>query len=158
MTFKTVTTSEEETRGLAARLGRKAQPGDVICLSGNLGSGKTTFVQGFAKGAGFRGNTASPTFGLLRQYSAPRLRIYHADFFRVESRELANLGVEEWLQDPKGICLIEWPEAAKRLLPSDRLEVSLKHRKEYARALTFTGLGPRSALWVKAALSSVRRA
>lgn len=152
MTFRTVSRSEEETRRLAARLGRKTRPRDLICLFGPLGSGKTTFVQGFARGAGFRGNTASPTFGLLRQYPARRMRIYHADFFRIESRELANLGMEEWLQDPKGVCLIEWPEAANRLLPADRVEIAFAHRKEGGRALRFRGLGPRSKQWMELCL------
>ena len=144
MTFKAVTRSEEETRRLAARLGRKARPGDVICLAGPLGSGKTTFVQGFAKGAGFRGRTASPTFGLLRQYPARRLRIYHADFFRIKPGELTNLGMEEWLQDPKGVCLIEWPDVARNVLPADRVEIKFSHRKDGGRAFQVQGLGSRS--------------
>ena len=144
MTFKTVTRNAEETRVLAARLGRKARAGDVICLFGPLGSGKTTFVQGFVKAAGFRGSAASPTFSLLRQYPAHRLRIYHADFFRIQPRELENLGMEEWLEDPEGVSLIEWPEAARQLLPADRVEIAFAHLNDGSRALRFEGMGPRA--------------
>lgn len=130
---------------MAARLGKRAEAGDVICLRGPLGSGKTTFVQGFAQGAGFQGSTASPTFGLLRQYEAKRFRIYHADFFRLDKKDLPNLGIEEWIADPDGLCLIEWPEIVGPMLPGDRLEIEFAHRKEGGRNLTFRDHGPRSA-------------
>ena len=144
MTVRKSTRSAEETKRLAGRIGRRAEPGDVLCLRGPLGSGKTTFVQGFAKGAGFRGNTASPTFGLLRQYSARRGRIYHADFFRLAPKDLPNLGIEEWMGDPRGLCLVEWPDVARGFLPADRLEIDFAHLKNGGRSLTFVSRGPRS--------------
>lgn len=144
-----VSRHEDETRALGLRLGKAAEPGDVICLKGPLGSGKTTFVQGFAQGAGFKGKTASPTFGLLRQYRAKRVTIYHADFFRLAEKDLPNLGIEEWLADPKGVCLIEWPEIVGGLLPEDRLEIEFAHREDGGRDLAVTIRGPRSSRLLK---------
>lgn len=138
-----VTRSEEETRRLGARFGKRARPGDLVLLKGVLGSGKTTFVQGFARGAGYKGKTASPTFGLARLYRAGKVNLHHLDLYRVAARELGNLGLEDYLDDPQGICVIEWPEAAAQSLTPDRLEIAFAHRPD-GRALTLKAMGPRS--------------
>lgn len=124
------TRSPEETERLAAGLAKRSKPGDVICLIGPLGSGKTTFAKGFARGAGFKGDVTSPSFGLVREYRAGRRTVYHMDLFRVAPREIPNLGLEEYFADPRGICLIEWPGAARRILPKRRLEIRFSHRKD----------------------------
>ena len=81
-----VTTSEAETRTLARRLAAGLKGGDVVCLRGPLGSGKTRFVQGLAAGLGFKGRVTSPTFTLVREYQGKKLRLYHLDLFRVAGR------------------------------------------------------------------------
>ncbi len=142
MTFHTET--PEQTRRLGLRLGRLLRGGDVVCLYGNLGSGKTTFTQGAAKGAGFRGRVVSPTFGLARQYRARRLTLYHLDLYRV-GEDTGDIGLEEFLRDPRAACLIEWPEAAKAYLPPERLDARLSHRRSGGRTLTFKARGGRAS-------------
>lgn len=144
MTFKAATRSEEQTRRLAARLGREAKPGDVLCLFGPLGGGKTAFVKGFAEAAGCKGSVISPTFAVAREYAARGLRLHHLDLFRLAPADLANLGLEEYFEDPKGVCLIEWPEIARGWLPKDRVEIAFVHRKGGGRGLRFKSLGRRS--------------
>lgn len=144
MTRSFVSKEEADTIRFAAALGRHARPGDLVCLSGPLGGGKTTFVRGFAHGAGFGGGVASPTFTLARRYPARRAVLHHLDLYRVGAGDLANLALEEYLDDPSGACLIEWPEAARALLPEDRLEVSFAHRRGGGRTVRLTSCGPRA--------------
>ena len=133
--LRIVTKTDEETRRLGERLGRRVRGGEVIALSGPLGSGKTTFTQGFARGAGFKGLAVSPTFSLVRQYRG-RLRVCHMDLFRLGGGEIDNLGLEEYLNDPDGVCLVEWPDGAAAMLPADRLEASFSHRSR-GRAILY---------------------
>lgn len=144
MTARVVSKSDQETRDFAARLARGVRPGDLICLRGPLGSGKTTFVQGFARGVGFRDGVVSPSFGIAREYRTGRRLLYHLDLFRVEPRELPNLDIEEYLRNPHAVCLVEWPEVAKSLLPDDRLEIRFSHRRPGGRVLRLSARGPRS--------------
>jgi len=139
-----ITRTASETMALAARLGRRARALDVVCLAGELGAGKTTFVQGFARGAGFRGRATSPTFGIARNYKARRVALHHLDLYRVGPRDIVNLGLEEYLEDPQAACLIEWPEAARKALPADRLEILFEHRPDGGRSVELRALGPRS--------------
>ncbi|MBI4349376.1 MAG: tRNA (adenosine(37)-N6)-threonylcarbamoyltransferase complex ATPase subunit type 1 TsaE [Elusimicrobia bacterium] len=136
--------TEARTRALGAALGSSAVPGDVLALSGPLGSGKTTFVQGFARGAGFRGAVVSPSFGLARRYRAPTKTIHHLDLYRLADKDLPNLGLEEYFDDPRGVCLVEWPEIAAKALPPDRLEIRFDHAGERRRKLAFRALGGRA--------------
>ncbi len=133
----------EETRQLGQRLGRKLRPLDVVCLAGNLGAGKTTFTEGVARGAGFKGAVMSPSFGLVRPYRAPKLTIYHIDLFRVSDLETGEIGLEDCFGDPNGAVVIEWAGAAKLYLPKDRLEFQIDYFKE-GRKISCRALGPRS--------------
>lgn len=145
--MKAVTTdTERETRALGGALGAAAEPGDVLALLGPLGSGKTTFAQGFARGAGFLGPVVSPSFGLARRYKAGAKVVHHLDLYRLAGRDLANLGLEEYLDDPRGICLVEWPEVAASELPADRLEIRFEHAGERRRRMKFAARGPRARL------------
>lgn len=133
----------EETQKMGRQLGCALQPLDVICLSGNLGAGKTTFSEGIARGAGFKGAVMSPSFGLVRLYRAPKLRIYHIDLFRVSDLETGEIGLEDCFGDSKGVVVIEWAGAAKLYLPPDRLELAFEHHKR-GRKISFLSRGPRS--------------
>jgi tRNA threonylcarbamoyladenosine biosynthesis protein TsaE len=115
--------SEERTRELGAALGRVLQPGDVVGLVGELGAGKTTFVQGIARGAGARGYVASPTFTLVREYEG-RLRLYHVDLFRLQPQDLDSIGFDDLL-DAGGAVLVEWADRAADRLPADTLWVEV---------------------------------
>lgn len=139
------TRKPEQTRALGARLGRLLKGLDVVCLFGNLGSGKTTLTQGLARGAGFKGRVVSPTFGLARLYRGKRLTLHHLDLYRVGADETGDIGLEDYLGDPGAACVIEWPAAAERYCPSDRLEARLSHADAgESRRIAFSARGPRS--------------
>lgn len=144
-----------ETRRLGARLGRLLRPGDVVLLSGELGAGKTVFVQGMARGLGYSGSVSSKSFVLLGEYSG-RITLYHADLYRLEAPEQAEeLALEEVSAD--GALVVEWPERAPEVLPPDHLLVRFQVTSERGRRLALEAKGPRSRELL-AALASRRRA
>ncbi len=102
--------SPAETEALGEQFGRRAQSGLVIALSGELGAGKTQFVKGLARGLGVSSRVHSPTFTLVNEYTGGRLRLYHLDLYRLETRaQILSAGIEEYLQ-PAGVSVIEWAE------------------------------------------------
>jgi tRNA threonylcarbamoyladenosine biosynthesis protein TsaE len=119
------TRSPEETRILGAALAPALVPGDVVSLSGDLGAGKTVFVQGVAGAMGVHEKVTSPSFTIVREYEG-RYPIVHIDVYRLDSfQEVLDLGFEE-LFDPSGILLVEWGEAVTPLLPFRYLEVEIR--------------------------------
>lgn len=122
--MKVVTRSVEETRALGEQLGRDVlQAGDVVVLSGELGTGKTALAQGVGRGLDVVGPVVSPTFTLVREYEG-RVRLCHVDIYRLERvQEIHELGIEEQLEE--SVTLIEWGEMAASALPPDRLEVRI---------------------------------
>jgi tRNA threonylcarbamoyladenosine biosynthesis protein TsaE len=122
--MKVVTRSVEETRALGEELGRAVlRAGDVVVLSGELGSGKTALAQGVGRGLEVEGPVVSPTFVLVREYEG-RVPLTHVDFYRLDRvEELYHLGLEESYED--SVTLIEWGEAAGTALPAERLEIRL---------------------------------
>lgn len=113
----------DTTRGIAATLAPHVRPGDVVALSGELGAGKTCFVQGLARALGVEGRVTSPTFVLVRTYEGS-LRIVHCDVYRLDRlQDVLDLGDEVLAAD--ALTLIEWGDAIAALLPEDRLEVVL---------------------------------
>jgi tRNA threonylcarbamoyladenosine biosynthesis protein TsaE len=144
--WTTQTSSPEATRSLAERLGQLLQPGDVVALVGELGSGKTLFSQGLARGLGVPKTfyITSPTFAIINEYPG-RVPFYHLDLYRVSGRaELSDLGLEEILYG-QGAVAIEWAERLGRDLPAERLEVHLTFLGEEERDITFTAFGDGSA-------------
>ena len=124
MNVVATTASVEETRSLGEALASLARPGDVLLLAGDLGAGKTAFVQGFGRGLGVTERITSPTFTLVHVYEG-RLPIHHLDVYRLEQlSEALDLGLPEML-DEGGVVLIEWGEAILPVLPHDYLEVRL---------------------------------
>lgn len=138
--------SAAETACLGARLAPLLRLGDVLPLWGGFGVGKTTFVQGVARGLGVEPPVVSPSFGLVNEYAPPAcgsLRLYHLDLYRIGSLEEAEaFGVEELL-DGDGALLIEWPEVIRAALPSQRLDVTLELVDEDCRAIHFEAIGGR---------------
>lgn len=119
------TRSVDETRDLGAAVAELARPGDVLVLAGDLGAGKTAFVQGFARGLGVAEPVTSPTFMLAQEYEGGRLHVHHLDIYRLEQlNEVVDLGLSEMLDEP-GVVLIEWGDAISTLLPNALLEVRL---------------------------------
>ena len=118
------TTSVDETRLLASQVAPLARPGDLVLLAGDLGAGKTAFVQGFARGLGVDEPVTSPAFVLARTYEG-RLPLVHLDVYRLEHiQELHDLGISELLDDG-GVTVIEWGDVVASALPADFLEVRI---------------------------------
>jgi tRNA threonylcarbamoyladenosine biosynthesis protein TsaE len=137
------TRSAEETGALGRRLGAAAGPGTLLALTGELGAGKTRFVKGVASGLGVRdeGCVTSPTFVLMNLYEG-RHRIAHFDLYRLETVDLASLGLADLRDD--SVVLIEWAEKADERLMGDHVRVSFEVTGEKSRRLMFQARGPRS--------------
>jgi len=133
--------SEQQTRGLAADLAALLRPGDVVLLVGELGAGKTRFIQGLAEGLGVRERVLSPTFTLLRHYRG-RLPLNHLDAYRLEgANDLFELGIEEYLGG-EGVLVVEWGDRVRDFFAGDRLEVEIRYGKsEESRILRFKPYG-----------------
>lgn len=116
----------EDTFALGKELGEKAKPGDVICLDGDLGVGKTVFTQGFAAGLGITELVNSPTFTIVQQYDEGRLPLYHFDVYRIgDISEMDEVGYED-LFFGDGVCLIEWSGLIEEILPEHRTTVTIE--------------------------------
>ena len=133
------TRSAEETQDLGRRLGAYAERGDLLLLSGELGSGKTTLSQGIAWGLGVDEYAHSPTFVLVNEYQG-RLVLFHVDLYRLDDlAEVQELGIEEMLAD--GVCVVEWAEKAVNVLPRQHLLVEIEVNGQDARRLRLTPHG-----------------
>ena len=124
-----VTHSPQETVELGKSFAATLSPGDVVALSGNLGSGKTQFVAGVCAGLGVRHRAVSPTFTIINEYPGGGVKVVHVDLYRIERQgELAELGVEEYFTE-QCICLIEWAEKAFGILPRHHRVVKIRYGK-----------------------------
>src|SRR5688572_29155896 len=135
--------SPEQTRRIGMRLGSSLQTGDVICLQGNLGAGKTTFTQGLGQGWGSLDTVSSPTFILVNQYRrADGEKIFHLDTYRLDSTgEAEQLDLDNYLAE--GALIIEWPERLGNLIPEENLWINLEHVAEEHRQMNFHARGKR---------------
>ena len=135
--------SPEQTRRIGVRLGGALRPGDVICLQGNLGAGKTTFVKGVALGWGSVDSVSSPTFILVNVYRrADGGQLFHMDAYRIASApEAEELDLDTMLA--QGALLIEWPERLDGLVPPEHLWIELEHVDEEDRKMNFKARGRR---------------
>jgi len=135
--------SPEQTRRVGMRLGSLLQSGDVICLQGNLGAGKTTLVQGLAQGWGSLDPVSSPTFIIVNIYRRPdNEQLFHMDAYRLESApEAAELDLDEMLA--QGSLLVEWPERIQQILPDNRMWISIEYVAEEHRQMLFKAKGER---------------
>ena len=132
--------SPETTRDLAARLAGVAQPGDVICLWGDLGAGKTVFAKGFGAGLGVRDTISSPSFVLMGEY-AGRLPLFHVDLYRLTSpEEVFDAGL---LDDRRsaGVVVIEWPDRLGSSIPAERLDVRIDGAADAPRRIEIEVVG-----------------
>ena len=123
-----ISNSPEETFNWACSLAIESKPSDIICLSGDLGCGKTVFAKGFGYGLGVSVDITSPTFTLINVYDSPnqRLPMYHFDVYRVsEPAEMDDTGYEEYFYG-NGVCLVEWAEIIKEMIPSAALWITIE--------------------------------
>ncbi len=124
-----ITKSSQETFALGQKIGSSLIGGETLALSGNLGAGKTTFVQGLAMGLGIKSKIVSPTFILMRSYKANKFNLYHVDLYRLEGdikKEVTNLGLTEAWERKENIVVIEWAEKIKDMLPSGTRWIKFK--------------------------------
>ncbi len=150
-----ITNNFQETQRLGTELAHKLQGGEVICLEGDLGSGKTTFTQGLLAGLGVEGPYTSPTFLIMKHYkkefpisnfqfpnksqkaNSQIQNIYHVDAYRIGPDDLLNLGWEEIIADKKNVVIVEWAERIKDILPEDCLKIKFEWMDEKRRKIIF---------------------
>lgn len=154
-----ITKNSEETQDLGYEFAKTLKGGDVVCLYGDLGFGKTTFTQGLASGLGIQKRITSPTFTIIRQYnyssseqsesrssndvSSRQARtiksLYHIDLYRIESeKDVEGLGLKEILEDKDSVVVIEWPEKLGVLLPKQRIDVRFEYIDDTKRTIIIT--------------------
>jgi len=138
-----VSHSPEQTRRVGSRLGELFGGGEILCLMGELGTGKTSLVQGIGQGLQVIDRVTSPTFTLVNEYRGGRLILYHIDLYRiVDAKAALAFGLDDYIYGD-GVCAIEWAERVKELWPEEYLGVSLRHIDETKRGLTLRGFGER---------------
>jgi tRNA threonylcarbamoyladenosine biosynthesis protein TsaE len=140
------TATADETRAAGSRLAAVLQPRDVVVLTGELGAGKTTLVQGIARGLGATEHVASPTFTLVREYVSGRLPLAHVDLFRLtREQDVIDLALDE-LEDGERVLLVEWGDAVAELLGAERLRIELVGEDptgaDETRRLVLSSVGP----------------
>ncbi|MBI3984809.1 MAG: tRNA (adenosine(37)-N6)-threonylcarbamoyltransferase complex ATPase subunit type 1 TsaE [Candidatus Levybacteria bacterium] len=138
MYSKIITTqSLKETQNVAFDFAKTIKSGDILCFYGQLGSGKTSFIQGLAKGLGIARRIISPTFIIARHYDFNDLNFYHIDLYRTKTREdLLGIGIDEILSDDKNIVAIEWAEKLLDLLPLKRIDLRFEYVDDNTRKIT----------------------
>lgn len=143
------TKSPEETRKVGEKLAQKLKGGEVVAFFGPLGSGKTCLIQGICQGLKVAGPVTSPCFVIINEYPG-KIKVYHFDLYRLERiEELYELGYEEYFYGD-GICLVEWAEKAKSLLPEKRIEIELRILSEKKREIIIRETSARSRTRQKA--------
>lgn len=124
------TATREETLALGVKIGEQALPGTIICVDGDLGAGKTVLAQGIAKGLGISEQVVSPTFTILQEYRDGRIPFYHFDVYRIEDPdEMYEVGFEDYFYGD-GICMIEWAELVRELLPEDHVQITIEKQMD----------------------------
>lgn len=136
---ETITHTPDETRELGRQFARTLAPGTIVALEGELGAGKSTFLQGVLAELGVEPPYPSPTFVIMHQYDLPvgspvfavgGRRVYHVDAYRVDAEALCALGWEEWMTDPAGVVFIEWPERVAELILETARWIRFSHTSE----------------------------
>jgi tRNA threonylcarbamoyladenosine biosynthesis protein TsaE len=137
-----ITHSLMETQRLGASLGRLLRGNEVICLEGELGAGKTSLIQGIGRGLGITVPITSPTFTLVNEYEGTKAHLYHVDLYRLQSTtEIIAGGIDAYFYGD-GVCVIEWAEKARHILPPECLHITLTHAGEEMRDIRLQATGP----------------
>lgn len=139
MEYKFTSNSEEDTLVLAQNFESEKFENMVICLIGELGSGKTMFTKGFAGALGIDENITSPTFNIIKEYNSGEMPLYHMDVYRLEG-DSSEIGIDEYIKKG-GVTIIEWADLIKDELPEERLEIKFKIVGEEKRILIITPYG-----------------
>jgi tRNA threonylcarbamoyladenosine biosynthesis protein TsaE len=139
MDFKYTSHNIDDTLRLAENIESEKWPGMVVCLIGELGSGKTIFVKGFANALGIEETITSPTFNIIKEYNTGELPLYHMDVYRINETD-NSVGFKDYF-NKDGVCIIEWADIIKDRLPEERLEIYFKVIDENTRVLVFKPYG-----------------
>lgn len=135
--------SEKDTFELGRKLGEKVRPGQICTLDGDLGVGKTVFTKGLARGLGITEPVSSPTFTIVQEYEGGRLPLYHFDVYRIEDpEEMEEIGCDDYFYG-NGVCLIEWAEKIRELLPDGLIRITIEKQLEKGfdyRVITLEGM------------------
>lgn len=138
----------QETEKLGRRLGALLSAGDMVCMNGDLGAGKTSFVKAIARGIGVTEDVTSPTYTIINEYGGP-VPVYHFDVYRImELEEMVDIGYEEYFFG-EGICLLEWAENVRELLPEKHLWIEITRVDEERRSFAFRPSGARYEALIK---------
>lgn len=151
--MKLISTSTTQTKKIGQLLAEELRGGEIICLSGDLGAGKTTFTQGLLKGLKVKGPYTSPTFAIVKEYkinlkisclpdrqeisNLKLSSVYHIDAYRISSKDLKALGFADFAGQENCLVIIEWPEKVKSLIPTDAVWINFKWVNEKEREITF---------------------
>ena len=135
MDYKFTSKDEMETLELAQNIGSEKFPNMVICLNGELGTGKTVFAKGFAQALGIEETITSPTFNIVKEYDTGELPLYHMDVYRLEDNK-DNIGIKDYF-NKGGITIIEWADMIEDELPEERLDINFRFVDENTRILIF---------------------
>jgi len=137
-----ITNSFEETQNLGKELAKTLKGGELVALYGNLGGGKTTFVQGLALGLGIKRRIISPTFIIIRTYDLRPKTFYHIDLYRTETADdIRGLGIDEIIGNSNNIIVVEWAEKMKDFLPEKRIDIYFEYLDENKRKIKFINNG-----------------
>ncbi len=139
MDYKYISKNIDDTLTLAENIESEKFPNMVICLEGELGSGKTVFVKGFAKALGLEENITSPTFTIIKEYPNGELPLYHMDVYRLDEAD-DDIGIRDYFKKG-GVTIIEWADLIEKELPEERLEIKFKIVDENTRVLVFKPYG-----------------
>ncbi len=137
--YKITTYSEDETMELAQNIESEKFPNMVICLEGDLGSGKTVFAKAFAGSLGIKDNITSPTFNIIKEYDGGEMKLFHMDVYRLSDIK-QDLGIPEYFTK-RGVCIIEWSDLIEDLLPKNRLDIRIRIIDENTRQFVITTRG-----------------
>ena len=139
MDYKFTSRNEKDTMELAENIESEKFPGMIICLDGELGSGKTVFVKGFAKSLGLEDTITSPTFNIVKEYESGEMPLCHMDVYRLEDGD-ESIGFDDYF-NKGGVCIIEWAELIEDSLPEERLDIKFKVIDENTRIIKLTPHG-----------------
>ena len=137
--YKYTSRNENDTVALAQNIESEKFPNMVICLDGELGSGKTVFVKGFAHALGIEDNITSPTFNIIKEYNSGELPLYHMDVYRLD-KDSNDIGIEDYF-NKGGVTLIEWADIITDILPEERLQINIKVISENTRVFELIPYG-----------------
>jgi tRNA threonylcarbamoyladenosine biosynthesis protein TsaE len=132
------TSSREGTIRLGEKLARRLKKNDVVALTGGLGAGKTTLIQGIAKGLGIKNYITSPTFTILNEFKG-KLPLFHIDLYRLDEKEFEDIALEEYF-DRGGVTVIEWAEKVKDILPENVISVQISTKSDNERVFKIKGI------------------